>query len=76
MDFSLFGESTMSPILRHFSQDKGGRGQKNARNWGFSHMCCGKARKTGLFKQVKHAVKSKRAAADPERSEGPAGATI
>jgi hypothetical protein len=39
----------MSPILRHFSQDKAASLQKNARNWGFFHMYTKKARKTGLF---------------------------
>jgi hypothetical protein len=33
----------MSPILRHFPQDKGGDDQKNARNWGFFHMYAEKA---------------------------------
>jgi hypothetical protein len=33
----------MGLILRHFPQDKGGDGQKNARNWGFSGLCTGKA---------------------------------
>jgi hypothetical protein len=42
-------ESTMTPILRHFLQDKGGVDQKNARNWGISGLCTGKVRKTGLF---------------------------
>jgi hypothetical protein len=48
----------MSPILRHFPQDKAALPQKSARNWGFFHMYTEKARKTGLFR----ASKSMRAA--------------
>jgi hypothetical protein len=43
----------MSPILRHFSQDKAAPPQKSARNWGFFHMYPEKARKTGLFRVSK-----------------------
>jgi hypothetical protein len=43
----------MSPILRHFSQDKAARPQKSARNWGFFHIYTEKARKTGLFRASK-----------------------
>jgi hypothetical protein len=44
----LGNESTKSPILRYFSQDKGGEAQKNAINWGFSQIYGGKPRKIGL----------------------------
>src|SRR5690348_10328125 len=43
-----FNESTMSPILRHFSQDKGGAPQKNAINWGFFHIYAKKPTKSGV----------------------------
>src|SRR5471030_337670 len=56
-------ESTMSPILRHFSQDKAARPQKSARNWGFFHIYAKKAPKTGLLR----ASKSTRAAQQTPR---------
>jgi len=39
----------MSPILRHFPQDKGGDPQKNAINWGFFHIYAKKPEKSGFF---------------------------
>jgi hypothetical protein len=38
----------MSPILRHFPQDKGGVLQKNAINWGFFHIYAKKPVKSGI----------------------------
>src|SRR6185295_16987191 len=38
----------MSPILRHFSQDKGGAPQKNAINWGLFHIYAKKPGKSGI----------------------------
>jgi hypothetical protein len=53
MGLSLFNESTMGPILRHFSQDKGGRPSKNAINSGFFHIYAKKPSKSGFFRAQK-----------------------
>jgi hypothetical protein len=48
----------MSPILRHFPQDKGGASQKNAINWGFFHIYTKKPAKSGVSCLSKAAPKA------------------
>jgi hypothetical protein len=48
LGFSLLTNQQMSPILRHFPQDKAGGVQKSAINWGFFDMWGEKPEKWGF----------------------------